>query len=218
MDQINLEIQNAIQDLYANNGKKLHQICDKEIFKFGGISQMDLDDFYSRVGWEISLVVEKYENGSLKYDPSCGKTFMEYLSGVIRQAIWKELTKKNRKKRCNVTEIEECDENGNIKKVKKYIPDLSLDAPVGDEETKIVDLIADDFNFENEIFGKIEDMYSQKMILYLNRLSVVQKEMLRLTIAGYLPNEIREELHITEKQYCDNYAAIHSYRNVSVLF
>ena len=56
------------------------------------------------------------------------------------------------------------------------------------------------------------------MLLYLSRLSNLQKEVLRLNIAGYLPSEIREELHIDEKEYTDCYAAIHSYRNVSVLF
>ncbi len=56
------------------------------------------------------------------------------------------------------------------------------------------------------------------MLLYLSRLSGLQKEVLMLNIAGYLPGEIREELHISGKQYANCYAAIHSYRNVSVLF
>jgi FixJ family two-component response regulator len=56
------------------------------------------------------------------------------------------------------------------------------------------------------------------MLEYLNRLSTLQKNVLRLIIAGYLPKEIVEELHITQKQYSDSCAAIHSYRNVSVLF
>ena len=63
-----------------------------------------------------------------------------------------------------------------------------------------------------------EEEYSSKMLLYLSKLSNLQKEVLKLNIAGYLPNEIREELHINEKEYADCYAAIHSYRNVSVLF
>ncbi len=96
---------------------------------------------------------------------------------------------------------------------------VSIDTPVGDDENcKISDIIADKFDLEDVIFEEKEDMYSPKMLLYLNRLSVIQQEILRLTIAGYLPGEIREELHMTEKEYYDNYATIHSYRNVSVLF
>ena len=79
-------------------------------------------------------------------------------------------------------------------------------------------MIADETTIEKEVFDKNEEGYSKKMLLYLNRLSNLQKEVLRLNIAGYLPNEIREELHISEKEYADCYAAIHSYRNVSVLF
>ena len=73
-------------------------------------------------------------------------------------------------------------------------------------------------SIEKELFEKDEEGYSRRMSLYLNKLSNLQKEILRLNISGYLPGEIREELHISEKEYADCYAAIHSYRNVSVLF
>ena len=96
---------------------------------------------------------------------------------------------------------------------------ISIDAPIGDDENSTIgDMIADDFIIERELFEKNEEGYSQRMLQYLSRLSTLQKEVLRLNIMGYLPNEIREELHISEKQYADCYAAIHSYRNVSVLF
>ena len=55
------------------------------------------------------------------------------------------------------------------------------------------------------------------MTEYLSRLSVLQKEVLRLTSIGFTPNEILEELHINKKQYEDCYNAIHSYRNISIL-
>ena len=71
---------------------------------------------------------------------------------------------------------------------------------------------------KNFFFEKNEEEYSNRMLLYLSRLSDLQKKVLRLNVAGYQPNEIRKELHISEKQYADCYAAIHSYRNVSVLF
>lgn len=96
---------------------------------------------------------------------------------------------------------------------------ISIDTPVGDDEKfTIGDMIIDDFTIEKEVFEKDEEGYSKQMLQYLNRLSTLQKEVLRLNIAGYLPGEIKEELHISEKQYADCYAAIHSYRNVSVLF
>ncbi len=96
---------------------------------------------------------------------------------------------------------------------------ISIDTPIGDDENSTIgDMIASDITIEKEIFDKNEEGYSKKVLLYLSKLSSVQKEVLKLNIAGYLPNEIREELNITEKQYADCCAAIHSYRNVSALF
>jgi len=96
---------------------------------------------------------------------------------------------------------------------------ISIDTPIdGDENSTIGDTIADSFSVEREIFEKDEAGYSRRMLTYLNRLSTLQKEVLRLSIAGYLPGEVKAELHINEKQYADCCAAIRSYRNVSVLF
>lgn len=96
---------------------------------------------------------------------------------------------------------------------------VSIDMPIGeDENATIGDTIADGFSIERELFEENEEGYSKRMLAYLDRLSSLQKEVLRLNTAGYLPNEIREELHISEREYMDCYAAIRSYRNVSVLF
>lgn len=86
------EIESAIEELYADNGKKLKMMCQKEMARFGGISQKDYDDFYSRAGLEITLARKGF-------DPSKGKRFMEYVSGVIRHSVLKEMTDKNRGKR-----------------------------------------------------------------------------------------------------------------------
>jgi len=52
----------------------------------------------------------------------------------------------------------------------------------------------------------------------MDKLSRLQKSVLKLVIDGYLPEEIREKLKINKAQYADCYEAIHSYRNVCVLF
>ena len=107
----------------------------------------------------------------------------------------------------------------NCEKRKADRMSISIDTPIGDDENSTIgDTIADNVTIEKEIFEGREEGYSKKMLKYLNRLSNLQKEVLRLSIAGYLPGEIREELHMSEKEYADCYAAIHSYRNVSVLF
>lgn len=177
---------------YSNNAKKLHKMVDKVLLKFGGLSNKDLDDFYS-------LANEVFVNVMQRYDDS--QPFDAFLYSCLLNKIKTEMTRRNREKR------------------KADRMSISIDTPVGDDENSTIgDMIAGDLTIEKEIFDRNEEGYSKRMLLYLSKLSNLQKEVLRLNIAGYLPNEIREELHISEKQYADCYAAIHSYRNVSVLF
>lgn len=177
---------------YQNNAKKLHKVVDKILLKFGGLSDKDLDDFYSLANEVFVDVIKRYNNS---------QSFDAFLYSCLLNKIKSEMTKRNREKR------------------KADRMSISIDTPVGkDKSLTLGDTIAGDFNVEREVLEDDEEEYSSKMLLYLSRLSNLQKEVLKLIIAGYLPNEIREELHINEKEYADCYAAIHSYRNVSVLF
>ena len=179
---------------YANNAKKPHKIVDKIISKFGGLYDKDLDDFYS-------LANEVFVDVMRRYDES--RSFDGFLYSCLSNKIMSEITKRNREKR------------------KADRISISIDTPIGDAEGEcftIGDMIADGLTIEKELFENREEGYSRRMLAYLNKLSVLQKDVLKLNIAGYLPDEIRDELNITEKQYADCEAAIHSYRNVSVLF
>ena len=70
------QIEKVINELFSNDAKELQKICNKEIMKFGGISDMDLDDFYSRVGCDISIAKENF-------DQSRGKTFKDYIYAIL---------------------------------------------------------------------------------------------------------------------------------------
>ncbi len=190
--EVELLMEYILNTYYTNNAKKLRNMVDKIIVKFGGLSDKDMDDFYSLANEVFVDVMRRYDNT---------QSFDVFLYSCLLNRIKTEMTRRNREKR------------------KADRMSVSIDAPIGEgKNSKISDIIVDTFDLESEVFEEREDTYSQKMSRYLNRLSVMQKEMLRLTIAGYLPGEIREALHMTEKQYCDNYAAIHSYKNVSILF
>ena len=185
-------MEQILNSYYENNAKKLHIVVDKILSKFGGISNKDLDDFYS-------LANEVFVDVMKRYDKS--QSFDGFLYSCLSNKIKTEMTRRNREKR------------------KADRMSISIDTPIGETENMTIgDLITDDFSIEKELFDKSEEGYSKKMLLYLSRLSYLQKEILRLSAAGYFPNEIREELHITNKQYSDSVNAIHSYRNVSVLF
>ena len=61
--------------------------------------------------------------------------------------------------------------------------------------------------------------YNYKFIIekYLNKLSTVQRKIVSLLSEGYKAKEIRESLHMSEKEYSQNLAAIQAYENVREL-
>lgn len=185
-------MEQILNTYYADNAKKLHRVVDKILLKFGGLSDKDLDDFYSLANEVFVDVIKRYDGE---------QSFDGFLYSCLSNKIMSEITRRNREKR------------------KADRMSISIDTPVGEEKNLTLgDTIADGFDVEKKVLEDDEEEYSSKMLLYLSKLSNLQKEVLKLNIAGYLPNEIREELHINEKEYADCYAAIHSYRNVSVLF
>ena len=206
------EVEETIEWLFANEAKEMRKICNKYMVKFGGISEMDYDDFYSQVDWDVSVAIKNYQTNS-------EKSFKEFIYGVIKLSVCKQMTHRNRGKRQLIIEKEIIDETGNKTIIKEYIPTVSLDAPVGEEDGMTVgEMLAHKSTTETDFFEKREDTYSDKMNKYLNKLSSLQREVLRLISIGFMPSEILEELHINQKMYEDCYQAIHSYRNISLLF
>lgn len=177
---------------YAGNAKKLHGIVDRILLRFGGISDKDRDDFYS-------LANEVFVDVIMRYDSS--QPFDGFLYVCLLNKIKTEITKRNREKR----------------KVDRV--SLSLDMPSEeDEDLTLADMVADCFDLEIMVLERQGECYSKKVLQYLNRLSKLQKDVLKLIVAGYCSGEIKKKLHIDEGQYADCHAAIHSYRNISVLF
>lgn len=206
------EVEEIIQWLFEDEAKEMKKICNKYMVKFGGISEMDYDDFYSQVGWDVSIA-------SKNYRPIEDKSFKEFIYGVIKLSVCKQMTHRNCGKRQIIIEKEIVDEDGNITIEKEYVPTISLDAPVGEDDGMTVEeMLAHKSTIESDFFEEREDTYSEKMNRYLDKLSTLQKEVLRLISIGFMQSEILKELHINQKMYEDCYNAIHSYRNISLLF
>ena len=204
------QIEFAIQDLYVNNQYKLKLICNKEMAKFGGLSPKDYDGFYSRAGLEISIA-----NKNQTYNPSKGKTPMEFLVGVIKKSIWKEMSDRNRAKRQVVIETEEDDGYGNVIKKKKYIPTVSIDTPIGsDERVTIGDTLKSDFNIDYELQGILKD---EKVEKFLNSLPKIQRQIAEMIMEDFSIREIKQRLELSDKQYADNFNALKSFKNISIL-
>lgn len=182
-----------IVDLYyRNNAKRLRDVVDKLLLKTGFAGLVDNEDFYS-------LANEVFVDVIRRFDES--QSFDGFLYACLSNKIKTEMTRRNRQKR------------------KADTMTISINAPIGDDDNcTLSEIIADNFNIEDELFEENEEELSKRMMQYLERLSNLQREILRLTVAGYTPGEIKNELHITEKQYADCNKAIHAYRNVSILF
>ena len=93
---------------------------------------------------------------------------------------------------------------------------LSLDAPVEEEGgATLGDVLLSPFDLETELLIETGAPSGSRMEQYLERLS---REIAALLSEGYKPSEIREQLHLSEKEYSNHMAMLRSYENVSVLF
>lgn len=196
-----------IEYYHKDNMAQLKKICDPIIFR-KGVSQMEWDDLYSVAS---DTLLESLET----YDENKGSQFRTYLTGNINRAFYDWTRDRRRSKRCNLLM-----ENGKIVKDKDdnpiVIPDIPIDAPTEDG-INLSEKIASSFDIEAELDGEIGISSGSKMEKYLNRLSKKQRKIAVYLSDGYKPSEIREVLHITEKEYADCIKGMQSYEYIKIL-
>jgi DNA-directed RNA polymerase specialized sigma subunit len=128
-----------------------------------------------------------------RFDYSKGASFETYLIGCLIRKFKTRVTYMNRKSR----------NNGST--------NVSLDALIDEGDACLMNMIAS--NDTAEPFT-----YSEKMNLYLDRLSELQKKVLFALADNYSPEEIKKTLNITTTEFSDICTAIRAYRNVSLLY
>ena len=176
---------------YENNAKKLHKMVDRILFKFGGISYKDLDDFYSLANVVFVDVLRRYDGA---------QSFDGFLYACLCNKIKSEMSRRNREKR----------------RADRLA--VSLDAPIGDESgVKLGDLLIDSYDLESELFGEVNAM-TDKLEKYLDMLSKRQREVLELLSYCYEAAEIQKALHISKREYGDAVAGIRTYEKIRILF
>lgn len=182
MDQI-------LNKYYADNAKKLHRVVDRILLKFGGLSNKDLDDFYS-------LANEVFVYAMSKYDGV--QSFDGFLYSCLKNKILSEITRRNREKR------------------KADRMAVSLDAPVGDGDgCTIGELVAD--SFDMEAMFREADVLTLKLERYLAMLSRKQKQVLWLLSYCYKAQEIQKALRMTQREYEDALGNMRSYEKIRIL-
>lgn len=186
-----------VNGYYKNNAKKLHNIVDKLLLNFGGIENKDKDAFYSLANEVFFDVMNRYDGK---------QSFEGFIYSCLDKKIKTEMTRRNRQKR-------QADRKS-----------VSWETPLNDEsDTTIGNMIEDTkrathYDIDKTFFNDDGEKYSEKMLKYISKLSNLQKEVVKLLIAGYTANEIKGLLHISNREYTDSIAAIRSYRNISILF
>lgn len=178
---------------YADNARKLHRTVNKILFKFRGLSNKDLDDFYSLANEVFTDVLKRYDGV---------QSFDGFLYTCLSNKIMTEITRRNREKR------------------KADRMSVSLDAVNdGEEECSLLEIIPADFDTFEEVVKRNEDQhYQDKVQMYISRLSNRQVNILNLLIDGYKPGEIQVILGISSKEYSENLQVMRSYENVKILF
>ena len=180
-----------INAYYADNARKLHRVVDKILLKFGGLSNKDIDDFYS-------LANEVFVDAIARYDDS--QPFDGFLYTCLSNKIMSEITKRNREKR------------------KADRLSISINAPVGNEDGQTLgDLLTGNYDLESEIFGEISTI-TIKLEKYLATLSKRQKKVLELLSYCYRASEIQKILRLTQREYTDAVEGIRSYEKIRILF
>lgn len=186
-------LQPILDTYYADNAKKLHKVVDRILSKFGGLSNKDMDDFYSLANEVFADIMKKYDDA---------QSFDGFLYSCLSNKIMTEITKRNREKR------------------KADRMAISVDAiNESGEECSLLDFIPSDFDtFEEAAKRQEGGQYQDKVKQYVSRLSNRQVSILNLLIDGYLPIEIQLILEISSKEYAEDLKTMRSYENVKILF
>lgn len=183
-------MEQILNSYYADNARKLHKTVDKILLKFGGLSNKDIDDFYSLANEVFTDVLKRYDKS---------QSFDAFLYSCLSNKIKSEMTRRNRFKRMADRKA------------------VSIDAPVSnDNECTIGDMLADGFDLEMEVFGE-GNADSSKIEKYLSRLSKRQREIVRMLASSYKAVEIQRKLNITQSEYADAISGICAYENIKIL-
>ena len=183
-------MEQILNKYYTNNARKLHEMVDKLLIKFGGISDKDRDDFYS-------LANEVFVDTMRRYDQE--QSFDSFLYSCLSNKIKSEMTRRNRYKR------------------KADRMSVSIDTPVGDDESVTLgDMIASDINIEKEVLEKETDE-SRNIEQYLSSLSKIQRKIIELKMRNVEVNRIKEKLGITDKQYLSHMKQAIQYEYIRLL-
>lgn len=201
------EMERITEEYYANNAHKLRRMVNTILKKFGGLSDKDMDDFYSLAN-EVFLIAMREYNGT--------GNFHGFLHSRLTNKIYSMMTERNRKKRTCIETVKHAD--GTVEHI--YYQPVSLDIPIVNDDYTIthIDTIAAKDDIWDEVSEEMKFSSGSRIREYLDKLSKKQRKIVLLLMDGYKPGEIKDILHINNSQYADCMCGIRSNENIDVLF
>ncbi|WP_195656297.1 hypothetical protein [Blautia massiliensis (ex Durand et al. 2017)] len=183
------------EDKPEESAKKLHNVVDKILKRFGGITDIDRDECYSIANLEITKYVKsQLDKGIEDFDED---QFNGFIYFAISRKVKMHITRKNRQKRCKiVTKVEDG------KEIKEYIYPTSLDNLMSDDgKTKMIDIIPSDFDIESSInVGELLNL-GENVVKYIASLGCIERKIADLIMQGCNPTEIKNILKLSDKEY-----------------
>ena len=165
-------INSKLKEYYKNDGRKICSIVNKLLYKLR-FHDVDVSDFYSLANEIIAKAIKKYDG---KQD------FDGYIYRCLENKFKTEMTRRNRYKR-------QADKMA-----------LSWETPLDeDSNSTIGDFITDTkkaehYDIDKTFFEDDGEKYSERMLLYITKLSKLQKEVVKLIISGYSKEEITAQV------------------------
>ena len=187
-------------DFYCGNeNKELKKIVNPILIKqFSWIPQKDYDDFYSIASMVVWDCEQKFDRKKIRT-----KKFKSFVSTCIHNKIKTHITYLNRDKRMAK------DEGGN------QLQNSSLDTPISDEDISTLgDYLSTDTNVENEVIE--ENCNDENVEEFLSSLSNRQRKIIEFKMKGYLPDEVKQILNISNGKYSSEMKSIQMNENLSL--
>lgn len=183
------------EDKPEESARKLHNIVDKILSQFGGITDFDREECYSIANLEIT----KYVNSQLEQEIEDfdEDKFNGFIYFAISRKVKMYITRKNRQKRCKIVAKME-----DGKEIKEYIYPTSLDNLMSDDgKTKMIDIIPSDFDIESNInVGELLNL-GENVIKYVSSLGRIERKIADLIMQGCNSTEIKNILKLSDKEY-----------------
>lgn len=182
------------EDKPEESARKLHNIVDKILSQFGGITDIDRDECYSIANLEITKYIKsQLDKGIEDFDED---KFNGFIYFAISRKVKMHITRKNRQKRCKiVTKMEDG------KEIKEYIYPTSLDNLMSDDGQTKIDIIPSDFDIESSIdVGELLNL-GENVVKYIASLGCIERKIADLIMQGCNSTEIKSILKLSDKEY-----------------